>query len=132
MSGGEATTRRRITPGRARRESKRARKARTEEILARLKAEYPGSKCALNFTNPLELLVATILSAQCTDERVNRVTPALFAEARTAAAMAKLPVPERDRRQGVETIEDLADPLGLLHALHGTSSTFPRFFRSWM
>src|ERR1700751_2068810 len=45
---------------------------------------YPDAHCELNFRNPLELLVATILSAQCTDKRVNLVTPALFAKYRTA------------------------------------------------
>jgi endonuclease-3 len=45
---------------------------------------YPGARCELNFRNPLQLLIATILSAQCTDKRVNMVTPALFAKYRTA------------------------------------------------
>ena len=94
MSNAEGTTRRRLTPARARRESKRARKARTGEILARLKAEYPGSKCALDFSNPLELLVATILSAQCTDKRVNMVTPELFRRCPDAAAYAEIPSEE--------------------------------------
>ena len=49
------------------------------ELLRLLHAEYPDIRCELNFSNPWELLVATILSAQCTDERVNMVTPALFA-----------------------------------------------------
>jgi endonuclease III len=53
-------------------------KQRTRKIIARLKKQYPDARCSLNFTNPLELLVATILSAQCTDERVNIVTAALF------------------------------------------------------
>jgi endonuclease III len=60
------------------RESKAAKRQRTLEILERLHREYPDAKCSLNFRNPYELLVATILSAQCTDERVNQVTPALF------------------------------------------------------
>jgi endonuclease-3 len=60
------------------RESKAARQQRTLEILKRLHAEYPGARCSLTFRNPFQLLVATILSAQCTDERVNQVTPALF------------------------------------------------------
>ncbi len=83
-----------MTPGRARRESKRARRARTEEIVARLKQEYPDSKCALHFRNPLELLVATILSAQCTDKRVNMVTPELFARCPSAREYAEIPVEE--------------------------------------
>ena len=53
-------------------------KARTREIIRRLKRAYPGAKCSLNHSNPFELLVATILSAQCTDERVNMVTADLF------------------------------------------------------
>ena len=60
------------------RESKAARRERTLEILKRLHAEYPDARCSLDFRNPYQLLVATILSAQCTDERVNQVTPALF------------------------------------------------------
>ena len=58
------------------RESRAARKARTADIIARLQREYPDAHCSLTFTNPYELVVATILSAQCTDERVNQVTPA--------------------------------------------------------
>jgi endonuclease III len=53
-------------------------KARTRNIIRRLKRAYPGAKCSLNHSNPFELLVATILSAQCTDERVNIVTADLF------------------------------------------------------
>ena len=54
------------------------------EVIARLKAEYPDARTELNWTNPLELLVATILSAQTTDVRVNQVTETLFAKYRTA------------------------------------------------
>jgi endonuclease-3 len=69
---------------------KRAEKAeRIGKILDRL---YPLPPIPLRHRDPFTLLVAVILSAQCTDERVNRVTPVLFAEARTASAMAKLPV----------------------------------------
>ncbi len=53
-------------------------KKRTDEIIKRLKKEYPDAHCALNHTNAFELLVATILSAQCTDDRVNIVTETLF------------------------------------------------------
>src|SRR6202171_1654032 len=52
---------------------------------------YPGAHCELDFKNPLELLVATILSAQCTDKRVNLVTPALFAKYKKAGDYAKAP-----------------------------------------
>ena len=55
-------------------------KERAPEVYRRLSAEYPDAKCALDHRNPYELLVATILSAQCTDKRVNMVTPALFAK----------------------------------------------------
>jgi endonuclease-3 len=60
------------------RESRDAKRARARTIIRALKKAYPDAKIALDFGNPLELLVATILSAQCTDERVNQVTPALF------------------------------------------------------
>ena len=52
--------------------------ARAEEVVRLLKRKYPDSKCSLNYSNPHELLVATILSAQCTDHRVNQVLPGLF------------------------------------------------------
>jgi endonuclease-3 len=63
-------------------------KARTRKILKVLARLYPDAHCALHYRNPLELLVATILSAQCTDVRVNLVTPALFARYPDAAAFA--------------------------------------------
>lgn len=65
------------------RESKADRAKRAAKILHALKKEYPDAQTALNFSNPLELLVATILSAQCTDVKVNEVTPELFARYRT-------------------------------------------------
>lgn len=58
------------------------------EIYARLAAHYPDAHCALDFSSPFQLLVATILSAQCTDKRVNMVTPALFKKYKTPKAMA--------------------------------------------
>jgi endonuclease-3 len=64
------------------------RKRRTRSIIGRLKREFPDATCALDHANPLELLVATILSAQSTDARVNIVTPALFAKYQSAAAYA--------------------------------------------
>jgi endonuclease-3 len=60
------------------RETKAAKKTRTEQIIKLLKRAHPDAKCALNHSNAFELLVATILSAQCTDERVNKVTADLF------------------------------------------------------
>ncbi len=62
--------------------------SRAREILARLDDQYPGAECALHHDNPIQLLVATILSAQCTDARVNHVTPALFRRYPDAAAFA--------------------------------------------
>ena len=59
-------------------ETKEQLKARTQQIIRALKKAYPEAECALNHSNPFELLVATILSAQCTDERVNIVTSTLF------------------------------------------------------
>src|SRR5437870_1335678 len=64
------------------------RKARARKIIARLKQEYPDATCALQHHSALELVVATILSAQYTDARVNMVTPHLFAKYRTAADYA--------------------------------------------
>ena len=65
-----------------------ATKARVQKIIGRLERAYSDAKCALDHRSPLELLVATILSAQCTDARVNMVTPALFAKYRSAADYA--------------------------------------------
>jgi endonuclease-3 len=62
----------------------REEKQRTQKIIGRLRKQYPDARCSLNHSNPLELLVATILSAQCTDERVNIVTADLFRKYRTA------------------------------------------------
>jgi endonuclease-3 len=67
------------------------RKARIAAVLPILKRTYPGAKCSLDFRNPLELIVATILSAQCTDERVNIVTKDLFRKYKSAADYAKVP-----------------------------------------
>jgi endonuclease III len=83
-----------ITPGQARRESGRARKARAEEILARLEARYPDTRLALDFETPLQLLVATVLAAQCTDKKVNEVTPALFRRYPTARDYAEADLAE--------------------------------------
>ena len=65
-----------------------SKKKRALEVLLRLKRMYPDATCSLDYTTPVQLLVATILSAQCTDERVNKVTPALFARFPDARAMA--------------------------------------------
>ena len=58
--------------------NKSADQKRVLEIIARLEKKYPEARCALHYQNPLQLLIATILSAQCTDEQVNKVTPLLF------------------------------------------------------
>src|SRR5919197_394872 len=80
------------------RESRDAKRARARRIIRALRKAYPDAKIALDFSNPLELLVAKILAAQCTDERVNMVTPALFAKYKTAAdwAQADLETLERE------------------------------------
>jgi endonuclease-3 len=67
------------------------------KLIAALRKTYPNAHCELNFTTPLELLVATILSAQCTDKRVNLVTPALFARFKTASDYAAAPLSELER-----------------------------------
>ena len=64
------------------------RRARVRKIIARLERAYPDATCALHHTSALELIVATILSAQCTDARVNMVTPVLFAKYRTSSDYA--------------------------------------------
>jgi endonuclease-3 len=76
------------------RESGTAKRERTAELVARLEAAYPDARCALDHRSPLELLVATILSAQCTDARVNQVTPALFRRYPSAADYARAPLAE--------------------------------------
>src|SRR5215207_8971069 len=81
----------------AKRESTDDLKTRTRDIIRRLKRAYPGAKCSLNHSNPFELLVATILSAQCTDVRVNIVTPALF---------KKFPTPEKLAKAKLEDVEE--------------------------
>ncbi len=73
------------------------------EILSRLEKAYPNAKIALNFSSPYELLVAVVLSAQCTDKRVNEVTPQVF---------KKLPTPEAMANAPVEEIEKLIRPTG--------------------
>ena len=78
-------------------ESLAEKKARAGKILTQLAKAYPDARTALNFTTPLELLVATILSAQCTDERVNAVTAGLFPRYREAADWAAVPLPVLER-----------------------------------
>jgi endonuclease-3 len=70
---------------------------RARELIQILPEVYPGAHTELTFHNPLQLLIATILSAQCTDKRVNMVTPALFKRYRTAADYAKAPQSELEK-----------------------------------
>ena len=72
-------------------------KARTKKIVAGLHKTYPDAHCELNYSNPLELLIATILSAQCTDKRVNMVTAELFKKHRSAADFANAPLAELEQ-----------------------------------
>ena len=72
-------------------------KRRTKTIIARLRKAYPDARCSLNYSNPLELLVATILSAQCTDERVNLVTADLFRKYRKAADFINVELSELEQ-----------------------------------
>lgn len=67
------------------------------QVARRLRQAYPDARCALHFSNPLELLIATILSAQCTDKQVNIVTPELFKKYPTAAALAAAPLANIER-----------------------------------
>ncbi|MDZ7957266.1 MAG: endonuclease III [Aulosira sp. DedQUE10] len=71
-----------------------SKKQRALEILNRLKRLYPDATCSLNYSTPVQLLVATILSAQCTDERVNKVTPALFSRFPDAVSFANVDLTE--------------------------------------
>lgn len=85
----------------------RSLRARARRIAGGLAALYPDAHCELAYANPLQLLVATILSAQCTDVRVNQVTPALFARFPDAAALAKA---------DPEELEELIRPTGFFRA----------------
>ena len=89
------------------RESKRARLRRMHDEYAILCRVIPEPACALDFDSPFQLLVATVLSAQTTDKRVNTVTPALFAAYPTPAALAAAD-PQR--------VEDIIRPIGFYHA----------------
>lgn len=73
------------------------------KIIQKLKTTYPDAKCSLDFTTPFELLIAVILSAQCTDERVNKTTPNIFSNYSTPEDFVKMPL---------ETLENLVHPCG--------------------
>jgi endonuclease-3 len=79
------------------RETTEAKAARLKKIIAALDRAYPAAHCELNHTDPLQLLIATILSAQCTDKRVNIVTQALFKKYRSAADYANAPLSELEQ-----------------------------------
>ncbi len=105
---------------------------RIAALLELLAKAYPGAECALHHSNAWELLVATILSAQCTDARVNMVTPALFKQFPTPTDFAHAPLVE---------IEELIRSTGFYHnkakSLNGaarklTQNTRVRFPRPWM
>lgn len=80
---------------------------RASAIYRVLTKTYPDVRCELDFENPLQLLIATVLSAQCTDKRVNAVTPRLFKKYKNVRAYAKAPLAE---------IEEIIYPLGFYHA----------------
>ncbi|MEM8873411.1 MAG: endonuclease III [Planctomycetota bacterium] len=99
------------------------RRERVTAILPILYAEHPDAKCSLDFTSPLELIVATILSAQCTDERVNLTTPALFKKFPTAQAYADASLKDIEPmvqscgffRQKAKSIKAMAESVVELH-----------------
>jgi endonuclease-3 len=104
VSAGVAAKR---TARRVQGESDLGRTRRARRIDRKLTERFPDARCELNFTNPLELLVATVLSAQTTDVRVNQTTPTLFAKYRTAADYASA-----DRAE----LESILQPLGFFRA----------------
>jgi endonuclease III len=79
------------------------RSGNVSKVLDTLQRDYPDARVTLDFQNPLELLIATILAAQCTDERVNRVTPALFQKYKTTQGFAQV---------GAKTLEEEIRPTG--------------------
>lgn len=81
-------------------------KARLKKILAAFDELYPEARCSLEFASPFQLLAATVLSAQCTDERVNRTTPALF---------RRYPDPASLAQADPEELEALIKPCGFYH-----------------
>ncbi len=113
------------------RESTTARKARARAIARALARAYPDAWCALHYRTPWELLVATILSAQCTDAMVNQVTPTLFAELPTPAVLAAAPAGRVEQlikrtgffRQKTKSIQATARAIA---ERYGTSCSAPR------
>jgi len=80
---------------------------RIKELIKILQREYPEAECSLNYQSPFELLIATILAAQCTDERVNRVTPELF---------KRYPGPEQLARANLQELQKLIRSTGFFHS----------------
>ena len=78
-------------------------KKEAEEIIKILKETYTDARCSLDFTTPFQMAISVMLSAQCTDKRVNKTTPALFKRADTPEKMIKVPL---------EEIENLVKPCG--------------------
>ena len=104
-------------------EDPRKKAARAKRIARLLIAEYPDAHCMLDHRNPFELLVATILAAQCTDERVNMVTPALFTQFPDPKAMAQAEISD---------LETLIRSTGFFHnkakSIQGAAETLARNF----
>jgi endonuclease-3 len=107
------------------------RKEKAVFVESTLSELFPSPAIPLDHTDPFTLLVAVVLSAQCTDKKVNEITPLLFAKARTPQQMVKL---------SVEEIQDIIRPCGLspmkskgIHGCHGSSlkSTVVRYQRTW-
>ncbi|MCX7039025.1 MAG: endonuclease III [Spirochaetes bacterium] len=96
---------------------------RAGEIARLLIAEHPDARCMLDHADPFQLLVATILAAQCTDERVNMVTPALF---------RRFPTPREMARADISELEDLVRSTGFYHSkaksIKGAAETLQREF----
>lgn len=104
-------------------EDTRQKAARAKKIARLLIAEYPDARCMLDHKDPFQLLVATILAAQCTDERVNMVTPALFARFSAPKAMARADIAE---------LETLIRSTGFFHnkarSIRGAAETLAKNF----
>ena len=97
-------------------ESQQSKRERMVQVIDRLKKEYPSAKCSLDYRDAHQLLVSTILSAQCTDKRVNMVTPGLFKKYKTVAAFAYCDVNELS-----EDIRSTGYHNQKAKSIHGTS-----------
>jgi endonuclease-3 len=105
-----------------------ARKARVEAILPILKQTYPDARCSLDFKTPLELLVATILSAQCTDVRVNIVTQSLFKKYRSATDYAR--APQEELEKDIQSTGFYRNKAKAIRCWNNTAGKCPRPWRS--